>query len=255
MFFFLSKIIGFFLFPSTFLCILLILGLWLGKTMLSLAVITLIITAFSPLGNWLMVPLEERFTRPIKPLTPLTGIIILGGSIDTLVTRARGTIAVNEAGERLIEVARLARRFPKAKIIFSGGSGQLLYQTMSEANAAQQLFSQMGISPHNLVFERQSKNTWQNAMFTKALLKPEKGQRWLLVTSAFHMARSIGCFRKAGMNVIPWPVDYRTRGNLDLYRFFNRASEGWKRVDTATREWIGLLVYRVTGRTMSFFPR
>ncbi len=265
MFFILSKTAGFFLIPSNFISCLLILGLLLAKTRFSAlaqrmsftAIVVLIVMGFSPIGHIILLPLEERISRPanIADMKAPDGIIVLGGSIDTIVTKARGSIAINESGERLTQIVELARRFPKARIIFSGGSGKIFSKNMSESDAARSFFAQMGLSPDRLVFEGKSQNTWQNARYTKYLLKPTSEQRWLLVTSAFHMPRSVGCFRMVGMNVIPWPVDYRTRGTSDIYRFFDRASEGWKRVDIGVREWVGLLVYRLSGRINSFFPR
>ena len=265
MFFIISKTIGFFLIPTNFACCLLVLGFLLAKTRFSIvgrrlsftAIVALLVTAFSPIGHIILLPLEERMTRPknIANMKAPDGIIVLGGSIDTIVTKARGSIAVNESGERLTQIVELARRFPKARIVFSGGSGKIFSKNMSESDAARTFFAQMGLQPHRLEFEGKSQNTWENASYTKTLLKPSRDQRWLLVTSAFHMPRSVGCFRKVGMNVIPWPVDYRTRGFSDIYRFFSRASQGWKRVDIAGREWVGLLAYRLTGRTSNLFPR
>ncbi len=263
-FFYLSKVIGFFLLPSNLLCCVLLLGLWLGRTrfyrggrkIVSLSIIILLATGLSPLGNWLLLPLEGRFVPPRedKRVEAPHGIIILGGAVDTIVTKARRTAAVNNAGERLIEAAILAKRFPEARILFSGGSGRIFYERMSEADVVRRLFSQMGIHADRLLFENKSKNTWQNAIYTREILHKDSHKKWLLVTSAYHMPRAIGCFRKAGINVIPWPVDFRTRGIRDIYRVFNRASEGWRRVDIATREWIGLAVYRITGRINEIFP-
>ncbi|MCF6198352.1 MAG: YdcF family protein [Hyphomicrobiaceae bacterium] len=228
----------------------------LARKILSATIIILLVMGFSPLGNWLLIPLEQRFSAsPHNDKMPAPyGIIVLGGSINTIVTRANKTVAINEAGERLFELAILARRYPKAKLVFSGGSGRILSKTMSESKAAQKLFTRLGIAPDRILYEDKSKNTWQNAQYTKTLIKSSHRQRWLLVTSAFHMARSVGCFRKNGINIIPWPVDFRTRGHQDKYRFFDRASQGWKRVDVGVREWIGLLVYRLSGRTDSLFP-
>ncbi len=265
MFFYLSKILGFFLMPSNFLCCLAILCLVLAKTrfaqagraILTRSIILLVFMAFSPLGHWLLLPLEARFSQPADKESFIApyGIIVLGGSVDTVVSRARSSVAINESAERLIEAGYLARRFPKAKILFSGGSGQILYNDMTESAAVKPVFTQMGIAPNRVIYENRSRNTWQNASYTQKLLQSDSNRRWLLITSAYHMSRSMGCFRKAGINVIPWPVDYRTRGASDIYRFFSRASEGLKRVDIAVREWIGLLVYRLTGRTDSLFPK
>ena len=264
MFFIASKTIGFFLMPTNFACSLLVLGLLMAKTRFAhiarrlsyIAIIALIIMAYSPLGHIILLPLEECIKRPlnIENMQAPDGFVVLGGSIDTIVTKARGSIAINESGERLTQIVELAHRFPNARIVFSGGSGKIFSTNMSESDAARSFFAQMGLNPDRLVFEGKSQNTWQNARYTKDLLKPTHQQRWLLVTSAFHMPRSLGCFRKVGMNVIPWPVDYRTRGTSDIYRFFDQASEGWKRVDIGVREWAGLLAYRLSGRINSFSP-
>jgi uncharacterized SAM-binding protein YcdF (DUF218 family) len=103
--------------------------------------------------------------------------------------------------------------------------------------------------------ESASKNTWENAVYTKALVQPRPGQRWLLVTSASHMPRAIAVYRKAGFPVEPWPVDYRTADKRDLYRLFDAPSEGLKRLEMAVHEWFGLIAYRLMGRSDELFPQ
>ncbi len=264
MFFYLSKILGFFLSPSNLLACLLIAGLVglktrfarAGRRILVFAVVALVAGAFLPVGNVLLSPLENRFKRPhlTKSSTPPYGIIVLGGSVDTVISRARGEVALNESAERLFTALALAKRFPETRILFSGGSGRLLYRTMSEAEAVKPFFADMGIAPHRLILEGRSRNTWQNARYVKKMLASRSTENWLLVTSAFHMPRAVGTFRKAGINVTPWPTDFRTRGNGTSYRVLSTAASNWKRMDLAVREWFGLLVYRLTGRTKTLFP-
>lgn len=91
-------------------------------------------------------------------------------------------------------------------------------------------------------------------MFTRDIVRPQPGQRWLLVTSAFHMPRTVGIFRAAGFDVEAYPVDFRTTGPEDAGRGFFHVSEGLRRTDVAVREWIGLLAYYVTGRSSALFP-
>ena len=105
-----------------------------------------------------------------------------------------------------------------------------------------------------ITLEDKSRDTLENARFTRELVQPRPGERWLLVTSAHHMPRSVGLFRSEGFSVEAYPVDYRTRGAIDLLRFFSTVGDGLRRTDTATREWVGLLVYRLTGRTAELFP-
>ncbi len=257
MFFFASKVIWYFLQPSTFLIILFALGVLLLWRHRSRAAIQLMlgaagiyaIGALTPLSNAILLGLEQQYTPPsLAKLDRIDGIIVLGGMVDTLVSAARDEIALNEAAERLTETAVIARRFPASRIVLSGGDGALLYRSTDEASVAKRFFTQIGIDPDRITVETQSRNTWQNAVFTKELIKPKPGERWLLITSAFHMPRAIGCFRAAEFDVIPWPVDFRTRGWADLLRFPPGASAGWKRIDLTTKEWIGYVAYWATGR-------
>ncbi len=265
MFFYLSKIIWFFLQPSSLLLFLLVAGMLLqrigfeklGKKISLISAVALFVVAFSPLAHILTVPLENRFVRPVlsdQKNTP-DGIIVLGGVINSIVSGKRKMVTMTQASERLTEAVSLARRFPKAKIIFTGGSSALLYKTMNEADLALQFFLDMGIAKERIMLERRSRNTYENAVFSALSAQAKAGENWLLITSAFHMPRSMGCFRKAGFKVMAWPVDYRSRGWSDIYRFFAVPSQGLRRIDLISKEWIGLIVYRLTGKTSAFFPR
>jgi uncharacterized SAM-binding protein YcdF (DUF218 family) len=266
MFFVLAKILGFFALPSNILISLGLLGVLLMGTRFAragrrLAVFSLLLLALlglSPIGNAIILPLEERFpaydiSRDASRGAP-AGIISLGGAFDTVVSPARGEVALNEAAERLTAMAELARRFPDARIVFSGGSGRLIYDGATEADLAARIFESFGIARARILLESKSRDTDENARFTKELVQPKPGERWLLVTSAHHMPRSIGVFRAAGFPVEAYPVDYRTRGAIDLTRGFAALGDGLRRTDTATREWVGLLIYRMTGRTTELFP-
>src|SRR2546423_5617839 len=262
MFFILAKIFGFFALPSNLLISLGLIGIVLMATRFAragrrLAVASLLLIAIvglSPLGNALILPLEDRFPPWDASRGAPTGIISLGGAFDTVVSPARGEVALNEAAERLTAVAELARRFPNARIVFSGGSGRLIFGGATEAELAARLFASFGIEQQRILLEDHSRDTDENARFSKELLQPKPGERWLLVTSAHHMARAIGVFRAAGFPVEAFPVDYRTRGAADLLRPFSSLGDGLRRTDTAAREWIGLLIYRAAGRTAEFFP-
>jgi uncharacterized SAM-binding protein YcdF (DUF218 family) len=262
MFFLLAKILGFFALPSNLLISLGLAGIILMATrfarlgrILAVASIALIaIAGWSPLGNALILSLEERFPPWDASRGAPTGIISLGGAIDTVVSSVRGEVALNEAAERLTAMAELVRRYPEAHIVFSGGSGRLIYDGPTEAELAVRLFESFGIDRHRVILENKSRDTDENARFTKELVHPKPGERWLIVTSAHHMPRAIGAFRAAGFPVEAYPVDYRTRGAIDLLRPFSPLSDGLRRTDTAMREWVGLVVYWLTGRTAELFP-
>ncbi len=262
MFFLLAKSLGFFALPSNVLISFGLIGVVLmltrfaraGRRLVVAALILLAIAGLSPLGNAIILPLEDRFPAWDASRGAPDGIISLGGAFDTVVSPARHEIALNEAAERLTAMAELARRFPAARIAFSGGSDRLIYEGSSEAELAARLFESFGIAKERITLEDKSHDTDENARFTKALLEPKPGERWLLVTSAHHMPRAVGAFRAAGFPVEPYPVDYRTRGAIDILRPFASLGDGLRRTDTAMREWIGLVVYWATGRSAALFP-
>ena len=262
MFFILAKILGFFSMPSNVLMSLGIIGVVLmatrfaraGRRLVVIAVIGLAICGLTPFGNAIILPLEERFPPYDASRGAPAGIISLGGALDTVVSPVRNEVALNEAAERMTAMAELARRYPQARIVFSGGSGRLIFDGVSEASLAARLFESFGIAKERIALEDKSRDTDENGRFTKELVQPKPGERWLLVTSAHHMPRSVGLFRAEGFSVEAYPVDYRTRGAIDLLRFFSTVGDGLRRTDTATREWVGLLVYRLTGRTAELFP-
>lgn len=262
MFLLVSKLGWFLIAPSNLLTFLAVLGglVWLvgsrrfGAALASFALILLLVAGLSPLGNVLTAVLEERFPPWQAEGRVPTGIIVLGGWTDTIVSGFRGEHALNDRGERPIEAIALARRYPSARLVFSGGDGNLLGQSGSEAEDARRLSSDLGIDPARVAYERMSQNTWENARFTRDLVQPKAGELWLVVTSAWHMPRAIGCFRAIGFDVEAYPVDYRTRGLLDVTRGFPSVAEGLTRVDVATREWVGLLSYRLVGRSAALFP-
>ncbi|MEE9588453.1 MAG: ElyC/SanA/YdcF family protein [Hyphomicrobiaceae bacterium] len=264
MFFSISKIAGAFAQPSFLLLVIVGLGsalLWsrwrrLGRWVVSGGAIVLAVGALSPLGNILILPLEDRFPRPpLQELDGVRGVIVLGGSFDSAVSLARGAIALNESAERVTEMLAVARRLPDVPVVFAGGAGALLVAQESEASAAGRLLASVGVAPERVVVERRSRNTHENAVFVERLVRRYGEGRWLLITSAYHMPRAVGCFRKAGLDVLAWPVDHRTRGRADFARFFASPSDGLRRIDLVAREWLGLFVYWLTGRTDELWPK
>ena len=261
MFFGLSKVLGFFALPSNLLFTLALAGLLLMRTRFRRvgqglaigAVILLAIVGIGPVGNALMLSLEERFPKWDASRGAPDGIVVLGGAISPDVSAIRGEPALNEAAERMTAIAGLARQYPQARIVFTGGSGRL-FGGASEADVALGLFESFGIARDRILLEGRARNTVENATLTKSLVNPKPGERWLLVTSAHHMPRSIGIFRQAGFAVEAHPVDWRTRGAGDLLSPAGSFAAGLARADTAMHEWAGLLVYWMTGRSSALFP-
>jgi uncharacterized SAM-binding protein YcdF (DUF218 family) len=263
MFFILSKFLGVLIIPSNLVVEIGLVGIVLLLTRFRRLASWLIVTSvmltalvgFSPLGNILILPLEERFPPWDPSHGAPDGIVVLGGSIMPGIAAARGDESgLNEAAERITAAVELARKYPNARIIFSGGDASLFENGKTEAAVAVGLFTALGIAPDRITAEEQSRNTVENAVFSELIAQPKPGERWLLVTSASHMPRAIAVFRAAGFPIEAYPVDYRTRGWRDATRLFSTAAYGMAQTDLAMHEWAGLLVYRMTGKTQEFLP-
>lgn len=252
-----SAISGILVPPSTLLMGCTLLGLLLlrtsfarsGRRLALIAGSALAICALSPLCVVLIRPLEDRFVAlSIDQIDNPTGIIALGGSLNAPITRARGPIALGTSGARATEAIALAYRFPKARLVFSGGSG--------EGDVALNLISQLRIPMNRVTIEGDSRTTFENAAFTRRSVEPKAGEQWILVTSASHMPRASAAFTKAGFNVVPYPVDYTTLGDSrDYWNYSLAPLVALPLIDRAVKEWVGLTVYWITGRTAQLFPR
>ena len=262
MLFLLSKIAGFVTLPSNAIALLGGLGLLLlilnrkraGSITLVSSIILLVLFGFSPLSNVLLLTLSERFPVWQEDGREPDGIIILGGAIDSELSAARGVLEVDSSADRIFAMLDLARRYPNAKIVFSGGSGNLIQNSVPEAPFAGRLLDDFGLGSGRVILEIGSRTTDENAALTRKLVTPQPGERWLLVTSAFHMPRSVGAFRAVGFDVEAYPVDFRTSGWDDAFRPFDRLSYGLARSDTAMHEWVGLVGLWITGRSSDLFP-
>jgi len=224
-----------------------------AKWVLGLTAGTALIISILPIGSWLMTPLEERFPRLADPPAQVDGIIVLGGALNLRRAADRGGTPLGGYAERITVFVELAQRYPDAKLVFTGGSGLLLDQVHREADYTSQLLAVLGVAPERVVYERDSRNTHENAVNSAAIVTPQPGEVWLLVTSAFHMPRSVGAFRQVGWPVIAYPVNYKT-GPTDTRRLNFNFIGGLSLLSDGLHEWIGLLVYRWLDRTTAVFP-
>lgn len=265
MFFYLSKIAWLLIAPTNLLLFAGLFGVVLlftkfkktGRFFAALSVLGLFVAAFTPVSAWVLAPLESRF--PVihdLEAEKFDGIIVLGGATDVHITRLTGEPAISGAGERALKMIELARRYPDKPIAFAGGGG--VHDDggpiTKEADVMRLILERSGLPTDEIVFEDQSRNTWQNAVNVRELLKPAQDSTWLLVTSAFHMPRSVGVFRQAGFNVRPVPVDFRIGGYTDTYFLNESGAARMARLDIAMREWVGLVVYYLSGRSNALFP-
>ncbi|WP_095091830.1 YdcF family protein [Mesorhizobium sophorae] len=261
MFFYLSKVFWFFIQPLNLTIFLLLAGLvaaMTGRRRLAvtgsvLAFLILGLSAWTSLGAMMLNPLEERFARPPLP-EKVDGIVVLGGGFEGAINLVRGGYELNSGGDRMVETAILARRFPTARVVVSGGTGELFLEGEGDAATAPRLLTALGVTADRLILENKSRNTYENAVFTKELVTPKPGETWLLVTSAFHMPRAKALFDKAGFATIPWPVDYRTTGREGIGLFRDNPADSLQVTTMAIREWIGLFAYWISGRIDQPFP-
>ena len=260
-FFELSKTLGLLIDPLNAIFLLLVIAtifLWWGKPLAARRLATLIVVLFIavivfPIGDLLLAPLEERFPQPNPLPTKVDGIIMLGGAQEPRLTKAHGQPAMNGRAERMTTFLALARRYPAARLVFTGGSGELLRQDAGEAETVRLFLRQQGFDGGRVLYETTSRNTYENAVRGKALAQPKAGERWLLVTSAGDLPRAVGVFRNIGWQVEAMPCDYHSLP--PEWPVFNSPLDSLFEISNGLHEWIGLIVYYITGKTSSFFPR
>lgn len=247
--------------PSTLLCLMIVTGcIWLiasrrrrGLSLIVTAAVALVAIGVLPISSLMIIPLEDRFPVPTLP-SHVDGIVVLGGSISPKLSQARGRPSIRDASDRLFAAAALARQFPDARLILSGGIVTPYPRAVPEAAVMRDLLVSIGVQPQRLEIESKSRNTFENAVYAMELAQPKAGETWLLVTSGTHMPRAVGSFRKAGWNATPYPVDYLTDGTVSLAFDFELSKE-LRRMDIAAHEWVGLLGYSLLGWTDEIYPQ
>lgn len=262
MFFILSKIFEMLAAPTHLALFLGALGVALaytrywrvGRALGGGGILLLLLLGFSPVPMLLALPLEARFPAPPDDAPAPDGVIVLGGSVDEAVSVIRNQVAIADAAERLVAPLMLRRLYPHARLVFTGGSAALGGSLDTEAEQVRKLWTQIGLDQGDVLYEDRSRNTFENAIFTRDLIHPGPGERWLLVTSATHMPRAVGIFRKAGFPVVPYPVDFRTSGDSHKWILSLRALKNFRIAELAAHEWIGLFAYWLTGKTDELFP-
>ncbi|NQV69511.1 MAG: YdcF family protein [Pseudohongiella sp.] len=261
LFFLASKIIWAVISPDS-LIVLLGVSAWLAlvfgwmklsRRLLACCALLLLLIGFFPLGEWLISPLENRFVANAALPARVDGIIVLGGAISPRLSNIWQQAEMNGSADRLTNFLYLANLYPSAQLVFTGGNGSVSEQEFKEADMARVLFDQLGLAERAFIYESESRNTYENALNSKTLVSPQPEENWLLVTSAFHMPRSIGSFCAQQWALQPYPVDhYGMKG--DLWRLEFNFTNNLDILRMAIREWVGLVAYRVTGKTEQFLP-
>ena len=205
-----------------------------------------------PVSDVLMHPLESRFSLPAELPDKIDGIIVLGGGEELKLSSSWDRAELGSGGDRYIGTAMLAKHYPDVPVIFSGGSNFLRLEVDPDGHVASSLLSAVNVKKDRMIIESQSRNTHENFLLMKPVLPKLKG-KYLLVTSAYHMPRAVGVARRQKINVIPYPVGYRS--NKPHYRQWDfNAFEHIEVLEPAWREWIGLAAYYLTDKTSEWFP-
>ena len=248
-----SKLVGFVIEPGNFLILILLIGTlfaWLrprrsGRIWLTVLTAVLVFVTVAPVYDWIARPLEDRFPPPAVPPAKVDGILVLGGVFQYPVAARRGVLAVSDSAERFMVPAALAHRYPEARLVISGLG--------EDHPVVRDWFAQIGVAPDRIAFEPAARNTFENALFSWRMLQPGPDEVWLLVTSAQHMPRSVGVFRKVGWPVIPYPVDYRADRRWN-WRHWPDPAANLADIGVAVKEWVGLLGYYLLGRSDELWP-
>lgn len=216
------------------------------------AVAEVVLLGILPGGYWLTLPLEKRFSSAPDLPADVAGIVVLGGTERLRESATWGRPTFDDSAPIAALVA-LARRYPEAKLVFTGGSSHGIHVKLTEGQVVRQFLDEMGIPRDRIIFEERSRDTRENAVFTRDLVHPGDQEQWLLVAQAVSLPRAVLVFRHAGWNVLPVPAAYLTHSKDPSWPSFHLLG-GLRLASTALHEWGGLLVYRLEGYTDAIFP-
>ena len=255
MFFALSKILWSIINPFNLLILFLFLGIVLktfnylksAKAFFLISFMIFILIGFFPTGNFLMFILEKKFHNQAELPEKVDGILILSGATNPYLSKVHKQVSLNGASERLFESIKLIKKYPGAKIVFSGGSGSL-NSNLTHSEVAKKFYSSLDIDLNRIYFEDKSKNTHENILFSKKIFKPKKNEKWILVTSAFHLNRAINIAEKVDWEFIPYATDFNLPKKFSWKPSFNFIGNIYS-FQNSSHEWVGLIVYDLTGKS------
>ena len=251
-----KKIVGPFFFPLSLCLEIFIIGLFLlwltrkkraGKILVSMGIIFLILCTYGPLPRLLLKPLESRYPPllSVKNLMEVRWIVVLGGGHTADPRLPANSQLYHSSLARLVEAIRLHHALPGSKMILSGGA---LYDPVPESEVFADVALSLGVERRNLILESSSKDTEEEAVLIQKIVGREG---FVLVTSASHMVRAMGLFRKLGMRPIPAPTDYGIKEGpveeINPGMFFPGTTE-LQNTETAVYEYLGLAWAKLRNR-------
>ena len=204
------------------------------------------LVGWMPLSNAALRSLESKYPVPVGSLNPFVGLVVLGGDID--VPRGMGGskgFVLSDGGQRVTTSVALSRRYPHLLILFTAGETEPSSVWNTSANPAQQFFDSMGVPSECVLYERAARTTYENAILSASVPGVDKTRPWLLVTSAYHMRRSMALFRAAGWNVTPYPVGFRSSSQTQWTEY--SLARGALRWQFVLHEVLGLAAFAALG--------
>ena len=260
MIFYLSKFLWHLFNPFNCILLLLILSVILNffkflkfaKIILYFTFFLFFITGVLPTGSYLLYLLEKNYHNKVNLPENVDGILILSGGTIPFLTKEYDQISLNSSVERLTESIQLMKKYPKAKAVFAGGTGSIQYPDLSHSDVAKKFYESLGVNIQNIHFDNKSRNTYEHFVFAKKKFDPNKDEKWVLVTSAFHLKRAINVGEKLGWEFIPYATDYKLpkkfRWKLSTNFLGNLGS-----FQHSSHEWVGIISYYLMGRSSKIF--
>jgi uncharacterized SAM-binding protein YcdF (DUF218 family) len=224
-----------------------------GRRIVGLALFLAVLPALLPMKELIGRRLESAYTSPNPLPEQVDGILVLGGTVDWQVSQSREQMSLNQGGERMMVVSSLAEHYPNARLVFTGLYREVVPNEFATSTISNGFLSGGEFQNRSMIFIGKARSTYEEALLSIQTLQPRVGERWILVTSAYHMPRAMATFQAQGWLMIPYPVDFRTTGKLALRPSMNVLGKLIE-LDDFSREWGALFIYKRLGRIEKMFP-
>lgn len=261
MFFVLSKLFWTLIQPLNALCVLGLLGFLIrfkwdmaGQRLMNTALILIMTLGILPVGPLLTSWLERQYPTPSTLPARIDGIIVLGGAFNAALTASSGHIVANDQIDRVLCFAQIAKAHPEARLVFSGGAGDIANPEAMESHDARMFFKLVGLGDRKIIYEEKSRNTYENVLYTMEMINPKNKENWVVTTSAYHMSRTMGVFESFDWRVIPYQCDPKTDGTYNQLNRLPSVTGNFHLLNLSLKEIIGSIVYYLSGKSAFILP-